>query len=283
MALELIISITVICLSGLTKVNAQELGAVIEFADSEYLSGNYETAVMEYQRALFFCKDSSQPYLQKQIGLCFFSLNDFERAGQFLRDASDNYPDDSIKLECKFGVISCSIQQRRFFTALDELSLIPETKQDYFNRKKFFYSGVCHWGTDRYDAAFDSFNKCVPENDPNKLQRLQALETVFRKPACPNPHLAFILSILPGIGQIYAGDVQSGIFSMLFCSFLLTTGYFSVLALKSNIILLYLIPWIQRYYVGGMIYAREIAEQRISDRNSMIYLEILDILTQREN
>jgi tetratricopeptide (TPR) repeat protein len=279
MNFKLIISIVVICLIRTIQVSGQGLQFVVEFADREYLSGNYESAVREYQRALLFSFDTTQPYLHRQIGLCFFSLSDFEKAGQFLREASQSYATDSLRLECTFGSISSNIQQKRFFTALDELSLIPESKTDYFKRKKLFYTGICHWGTFHYDEAFNSFYKCVPEDQEDKLHRLQALESIFLKPSGPSPRLALFLSIIPGIGQMYAGDFRSGLSSMMLCGFLVTSGYISVITLKSYLLLLYMIPWIKRYYVGGMMNAREIAERHIADRNYKIYLEILDILT----
>jgi tetratricopeptide (TPR) repeat protein len=281
--LKLIVSITAICFVWIIKTTAQEPGVAVAFADRQYQSGNYQSAVREYQRAILFCEGSSKPYLQRQAGLCFFSLNDFDRARQFLLEASNAFPDDSMKMECLFTAISCSIQQGKFFTALKELSLIPETNRDFFNRKKFFYSGICYWSTNRYETAFDSFRQCLPGNNQDKILRLQSIETAFQKPANPNPRLAFLLSLLPGAGQIYAGDVKGGISSLLICSALVATGYVSMVTLKSNIFLLYLIPWIQRYYVGGMIYARDLAEQRETDRKNRICLEILSILSDSEN
>jgi len=274
------IFIILLILCGYCRTTAQELGHVVEFADREFAAGRFETAVHEYQRALIFSGDSLHPYLHSRIGSCFQYLGNYERAADHFRSAALIFPDDSLKLENTFNRISCLILDRRFYGALGELSRIRTDYPDYFNRKRLFYSGICHWGNFRFEDAFSCFYEAIPPDKEASRRDLLALQADFGRPAGPHPRLASWLSMIPGAGQVYAGDLMSGLNSFLLCGFLGAAGYLSVISFKSNLILLYIIPWIQRYYIGGMHHARALAETHQTNRVLGFYDDIMQIMLQ---
>ena len=82
--------------------------------------------------------------------------------------------------------------------------------------------------------------------------------------------------IVPGLGQLYVGDVKNGL-----KSFVLSVGLFS-LGLRSALInnpldaAISTLPWFQRYYQGGFKKAELIAIARIQEKRYKIYNQLLD-------
>ncbi|MFC2121979.1 hypothetical protein ACFLTI_10340, partial [Bacteroidota bacterium] len=207
-----------------SNVKAQNLEDVIAFADLQYESRNYNSALREYERALFFSNDKKHTYLFRQTANCFFSLDDYESAMTYYDYAYINNTNDSIKLECLFQKTLCYILLKNFNLALVELYSMDESVSDYFQRKKHFYLGTCNFGLERYDEAFNSFLSSASEDNETKdrlISHFKNKKRLFR----PNPKTALILSIIvPGSGQIYSGDIKNGINSFLLCGGLFAIG-----------------------------------------------------------
>jgi len=257
---------------------SQDCQTITNFADYKYLDGDFETCVKEYQRSLLFTPDSGKAYLQRQLGKCFSEIRDFNRAHEFFLLAETYFKDDSLKLECKFDGLASLIQNGDYFAAINELISIPDSTNSYFKNRKMFYLGICNWYIGRYADAFPFFMAVIPEQEVQKRQSLLLLQKRITSIGHPYPKLAFILNIIPGIGQIYAGDLKQGLNSFFLSTGLFYTGIISLQVLRSDLAFLFLLPWIQRYYLGGMILARDLAEKKQSDKRNLVFLNILDLL-----
>ena len=88
--------------------------------------------------------------------------------------------------------------------------------------------------------------------------------------------------IMPGLGQIYVGDIKNGL-----NSFILSAGLFA-LGLRSAYInnpldaAISVLPWFQRYYQGGFKKAELIAIAKIQEKRYKIYNQLLDEVEKGE-
>jgi hypothetical protein len=81
--------------------------------------------------------------------------------------------------------------------------------------------------------------------------------------------------IIPGSGQFYAGDVKNGFNSLLLTGGFVTVGF--IIAINYSLLdsFVSVIPWIQRYYIGGIKRSGDIAVDRKLQKQDEIYQEIL--------
>ena len=93
----------------------------------------------------------------------------------------------------------------------------------------------------------------------------------------PNPKVAAFLSmVLPSSGQIYCGELKSGINSFLLTGAALTA--FTLINIRYSFLdaILGIFPYYQRYYTGGVINAQKMAEKK----NKMRKLECIKKLNE---
>lgn len=264
------------------KANSQGVISVISFADYQYESGNVLSALREYQRAMFFEKSENQGYLLSQTANCYYSLENYEMAMTYYDYAFNIYVDDSMKNDCLFQKASCLIMIKNFNLALVELYSFDEIPSKYYLNKKHFYEGLCYFGLDRFEDSFRSFTNCIYD-EPTKKEKLEELLKDKKRLMQPNPKTAFFMSLLvPGMGQIYSGDLKNGINSFLLCGGLLAIGY--NISLKYNYLdaILGILPWYQRYYQGGFRNAEKIAEKKRSANRNKFFQEILKIIADQD-
>lgn len=131
-----------------------------------------------------------------------------------------------------------------------------------------------------FEAAQQYFNNVVG-SDSTKQQSLIKLFEKNQKISKLNPDKAKRMSqFLPGLGQFYAGDIKNGLNSLLLTGGLLTWGI--NIGLNSTFLdaAFTIVPWFQRYYLGGADRAKVIAENAIKRRRHKVYNEILDVIEQ---
>jgi TM2 domain-containing membrane protein YozV len=133
------------------------------------------------------------------------------------------------------------------------------------------------FGLEDFNKAGSYFEKAV--SDSASRQRIRDLFSNARAFQRPNPRLASWLSIiLPGAGQIYSGEVWSGVNSLLLTGFFVGLGFY-IISVSSPIDALFTaLPWFQRYYQGGFQRAADFARNKRSENRSRIFDEVVTII-----
>lgn len=260
--------------------HAQNLQETIDFADKQFYIGNYQLAVKEYQRALFFSKGSQVDYLYRQIAHAFFANNQFEQAAYFYELSYKTATNDSTKYEILFNKAQCYLLSKNYSNALIELMNLPEKNIDpYFKERQRFYFAVTYFGLEDFDKSEECFLGLLPVEDTVSKEKIHELFSKKRNLYRPNPKTAKTLStILPGFGQMYAGDVKNSLNSLLLTGGFVTLGF--VMAKEYTIFdaVLTSLPWFMRYHEGGYKKAYNIAHNKRAMRRNNIYKEVLGIV-----
>lgn len=82
--------------------------------------------------------------------------------------------------------------------------------------------------------------------------------------------------IIPGLGQLYAGDIKNGLNSLILTGGLFSLGIYSAINNGFLDASLSVIPWFQRYYQGGFNKAQIIAKAKIEKKRYQIFNQLLD-------
>ena len=79
--------------------------------------------------------------------------------------------------------------------------------------------------------------------------------------------------IIPGTGQLYSGDIKNGLNSLL-----LLSGIFYLGTIVSSSALVLIVPILCRYYIGGIVHAKQIADRKREEKKNIYYTNLLGIL-----
>jgi len=265
-----------------TQIKAQDFNETIKFADSQFSIGNYQLAVKEYQRALFFGQGDSSDYLYKQIAHAFFKNQKFDQANYFYDLSYKTTKNDSIKKELLLNKAQCYLLSGDYQKSIYELTSLGNDLSIYFKNKQNFYFAVSYFGLEDFEKSKKHFLSLV-ENNPKAKEEIEKLFESKKNLKRPNPKTAKTLSrIIPGSGQLYVGDVKNGINSLALTGGIIVLGVFMYYEYSLFDALMTSFPWFSRYYKGGYNKTYDMAFQKRGIRRNKTYKAVLKVIEGRE-
>lgn len=245
-----------------------------------FTQGNYDAAITEYKRFLFFHPDDARiGEVYHNIGLAYRGQGLWAEAITALRIAIYHATDDESKSEYQLTLAVTLIAIQDYDLA--QLELIKVTLRSpsaLLYRRALFLRAVAYIYQFRWDEARE-----VLENWGTD-ERLDLLFDEAVSVSQKSVRVARILStIFPGAGQVYAGNWRSGINALLLNGAL---GFLSVDAVLDghySDALLWggLVFW--RYYRGNTFRAGQAAEQFNQQRTQAAAEAILQRLQEIVN
>ncbi|MBN1949801.1 MAG: tetratricopeptide repeat protein [Bacteroidales bacterium] len=256
--------------------------SALSFADQQYLRGNYSLALKEYQRVSFH-DNFSDAYLLFKIGDCYLNQGDWTHARYYYDQVIRITHDDSLLVNAEIRNISTRIQEEAYKRALINLYSVHDTVYRQYNDEINLLFGITHFGLTEFDTSRYYFKKIV-ETDSLACAKIDSLFSLKKMLYKPNPNLAYALSlVIPGLGQLYAGDVPDALNSFILSGSLVGLSVFVAYQYTLLDAILSILPWYQRYYMGGLENTNEIAEKKRQERRSSIYRATLDIIRESKN
>lgn len=260
---------------------AQTVGETRAFADSLFSAGRLDEALPVYQRTAYFNRPVVDAEVLSRIADCFISGGDLEKALEFYDHSYFAQTNDSIKKEVLFRKSACYLRSHNYNFALMELLSLEDRLSPGFEKKRNFYLGMTWFGLEDFVKAGSYFEKAA--EDSTSQQKIKAIFADTRHFYRPHPKLASWLSIiLPGTGQIYSGEVWSGINSLMLTGFFVGLGFYIVSVTSPVDALFTALPWFQRYYQGGFQRAADFAKNKRSENRSRIFNEVLSVIANNK-
>ena len=257
----------------------QSLEQTFDFANQLYIQKSYQNAVEAYKRVVYF--DSSSLYsnqIYPKIADCLFSLEKYRESADYYDLAYFSTEDSLLKDTYILKKISCFLILQEYDYAEIELLNLGSDLPDSLEYEKNFNEAILRFAKEEYDLSEQIFKKLT--SDTLAINELFNQNT---KVSRISPKKAKIMSmIMPGLGQIYVGDIKNGL-----NSFILSAGLFA-LGLRSAYInnpldaAISVLPWFQRYYQGGFKKAELIAIAKIQEKRYKIYNQLLDEVEKGE-
>ncbi len=258
---------------------AQNSKQTLQFADSLYKNHNYNSAIKEYQRLMFFDDGRHEGYLQIQMANCRFEMQKYAEAAKHYQFAYYIADNDSLKNELLFKRATCFIKTHNYRFALPELFSVNDSLSVYHYQKQRFYLGMSYFALEQFKNSETAFIQSI---DSACTMQIDAINHVFRSKKIhrPNPAVAFWLSVFfPGTGQLYCGDVKNAVNSFTLLSGISVAGVLVSQQLSFVNALLAIAPLFLRYYRGGIKQAVHIAEyKRLQHRNEILN-QIIQIIS----
>jgi tetratricopeptide (TPR) repeat protein len=257
--------------------SAQTVGETRAFADSLYSAGRLDEALPVYQRTAFFNRAGVDPEVLSRIADCFIAGGELEKALEFYDHSYFAQPNDSLKKEVLFRKAACYLRSHNYHFALMELLSLDDRLSPAFNKKRNLYLGIAWFGLENFTKSGHFFVQAT--DDSISRQQIRSIFADTRQFYKPNPKLASWLSILlPGAGQIYSGEIWSGLNSLLITGFFAGLGIYIAYITSPIDALFTALPWFQRYYQGGFQRAEDFAAHKRSLNRSRVFDEVLSVI-----
>lgn len=256
---------------------SQTIQQIKSFSDEQFTNGNYSLALKEYQRVLFFDTSHSYNDIYSKIATIYYDQKDYEKAIEYFNLSWRAEQNDSLKNEISLKKVLCDFKTDNYFAALNELFDINPGNSAYFKNKINLYFGICYFGLNDYGDSEDYFSKLVDSAGNSELQKIFKDLNKFNKKFRPEK-IELMSMLFPGLGQIYAGDIKSGLNSILLLS--AVTAYGLITAVNYSLLdgFVVLTSWFYRYYTGGALHANNLANEKILKRKAQYYSSILNII-----
>lgn len=261
----LILSTEIFFLSYST-CSAQNLSTTLGIADSLYSHGYFDQSIDLYKRIVYFDQNGSLDSLSfSRIANGYFNLNDFNKASEYFNYAFNVTGDYNSYLD----MVLCQLLAGRYKAAKLSLFNIPRLNASLTTRKLILLS-LTDFNLRKFSSSknyliksADSTERQIQEDifvSANKITRK------YKKSKVKTMSL-----LLPGLGQAYSGDIKEGL-----NSFGLAIAFGALYIKVTNSLglidgMLSVLPWYQKFYVGGFYKSGSIAEKRQSIELNRLY------------
>ncbi len=193
-----------------------------DFAVHSYEQGQYMTAVVEFQKLIFFYPDdprSSEAAFK--IGMAHFHQNRFSAAIEAFDAVIEKYPASGSATEAGFMRSRCHVKLNDTKAALSRLEQIARRATKTGVRDRALYRiGRLHLKNQKLSSARAAFTAVTPENRAHyRIEKILAQLDRPRDLARKNPLLAGLYSIFPGGGYVYTGRYRDALIA-----FVINTG-----------------------------------------------------------
>lgn len=272
------VSVVLGTLAGAAQVSDKDVSAYAKMAQEAFYSENYDLALYAYNQVAFQSYPQIDPTVQLEIGKCYLAKGDFEQASAFFDRSFFSSGKASERQTAILLKSRALIGQNKYPLALSELFSI-DTNALHGELKATFhlFKGLCLFEMEQFEAAESAFLALVQDSS--------VIHAVFASPKNfyrPNSTLALIFSaLLPGSGQLYAKEYREAGNSFLINSVFIFY-YIRIFNLYGPLdAFIAVLPWFQRYYVGGYNKASLLAyEKMLAKRKSSLAVILNDIEKQ---
>jgi tetratricopeptide (TPR) repeat protein len=273
------LSLIIFLLSFGQYAKSQTIEEVFATADSFKSTGNYDQAILEYKRVIYFDDSAKYKYpAYESIASSYVLKGSFDDGIKNYELAISYSKTETQEQHSILNKARTLILMNSHNLAYSELLTLPDTLIDSLESRKNYLFGVCLFEREEYDKSLIRFKQSL-HGDSNAIRLMDQL---FGKTKSINKlsvrRARFLSTILPGLGQFVAGDIKSGLNSLVLNG-LLVTGFVFVWQIYGPVqAMLGTFSWLQRYYFGGIKKAGLIAQTKQEQRKAALFKEIYTLM-----
>lgn len=231
---------------------------LLAFGDHFSKFGNYDAAITEYKRFLFFHPDDTRAAeVHLKIGLAYRSQGLWEEAILAMRNAVLYALSEEEKSKCQLELAVTLIASQNYDLARFELIKVTiRMPSGPLYQRALFLQAIAYIYQFQWEEAREVLQNYTTDEMLDKL--FDKADNLPRK----STGVAKVLSaILPGAGQVYAGNWRGGL------NALVLNGVFGYVAVDSVLDRHYVdaVSWtyfiFQRYYLGNLYRAEKTVDE----------------------
>jgi tetratricopeptide (TPR) repeat protein len=260
----------------------QDLKQTFNFGKEQFSYGNSSSAALAFERVLFFSEDSFQLASLNYLGEIELRNGQPEKAANYFNRAYNLCQNRNEAVGYLLKKCASLLEAGKIDFALIDLMSVENEIPDTLLKTRYFLQGIAQFSRLSFSESQQSFLLAFDANDLYNRNKIDSLFLALDNIKGPKPKKARILSmILPGMGQLYAGDIKNGVNSLLLTGTLLALGINTAINLTLLDALMTVAPWFQRYYMGGYNRAENIAAEKFKEKQNRIFLKILSVYDSR--
>jgi tetratricopeptide (TPR) repeat protein len=226
----------------------------------------YDEAITEYKRFICFATNSNDEMVSDawfQIGIAYRNQAQWENALNAFHKSLSITTNNKLKDERRIDIGVLLIAKQDYSKA--EFELLRVSMFSHYpplRRKATFFLGICYLYTFKWKEAQKAFNQYFDDSQILQREQVDSLLAVTNYPKYKFPKIAKWLStFIPGLGQIYGGDLKDGLNAM---AINIGTGYLltnSLLEHRYEDAFISYLFLFQRYYSGNRYNAERITKE----------------------
>ncbi len=258
------------------SVFSQTLNETYAHSKALYSNGDYEEAISELRRVFFFA-ENKDPQTCKLLGDCYRRVLVPDKSLYYYELAFDLFTSDSAKLEMKFQIISLHLQFDQPNYALTQIYSLPDSLSSKYVQQKNFYEALVYYRLKDFNSSKTALLAALNNEDNNLEESIDSLYEKAAKNDDFNVYLPMMLSIIPGLGQLYLGEYKAALNSFLLTGSFAVIYVYSIGNLSILDAVLMVMPWFHRYYQGGLLQAKTLAIKKKENKDIELYNALIDI------
>ena len=268
--------VTVILLFFAT-VTVSASDPALDLGDHLFASGDYDAAITEYKRFLFFNVDHPQAgEAQFKIGLTYRAQEWWVGAVEAMIVAVQLTTETELQAERRVELAVTLIASGAYDLALVELIKVDmQSRSVQLRQRARFLRGVAYLYQFKWEQARSVFQAYFDEI-PRAAEDAAEIDALFSKginlPQKSKKVARILSTFLPGLGQTYAGDWKNGLNALLLNGALGYVTLDAAIERDYDDALLSFSFLFYRYYSGNRYRAAE-AAQTFNDREKRQHVE----------
>ena len=260
---------------GTVTVSAAD--PVLDLGDHLWALGDYDAAITEYKRFLFFDADHPQAGdVQFKIGLAYRAQEWWAEAAEAMIAAIQRTTETELRAERRVELAVTLIASGAYNIALVELIKVDMQSQSAQLRQRArFLRGVAYLYQFKWEQAQSVFQVYFDEI-PTAAGAAAEIDALFSAainlPQKSEKTARLLSTFLPGLGQTYAGDWKNGLNALLLNGVLGYVTLDAAIERDYDDTLLSFLFLFHRYYSGNRYRAAE-AARTFNDRENRRQVE----------
>ncbi len=251
---------------------------------AERLEGTqqYDAAISEFKRFMFFHPEDPEVFRAYYgIGRCYRHLKEWKKSIEAYQTAMLMSPNEDIHGDISLDLIDALLEGGRFDEGLLEIErVIIASGSPIAVRKASYYKFVALVLRFQWNEAHEAYRSYLALLDDSSDRRNSpAVDSVLRmashSPMLSEDRAVWFSTFLPGLGQLYSGDMKNAInafgLNAALGYFTFQTvavgGYVEGALLFSSVFL--------RYYQGNRYHAERLAQEENRNRNLAFARKVL--------
>lgn len=276
-----VLFLTILCSLLPSFLTAQTPEQTYEFALFQKRQGNYDIAIKSLKRIQFFDELNNFPGVFKLLADSYFEQAKYEDAYYYYDLASMQSVKDSLFPDIVARKVTCKLFNHNYQEALIELLSFDDSVNAYQQKEFDLLFGITYFYLANYNESERYFLKCAETIQPQIADVNKGFVRIKRLEKRYNPAASRVMSIvIPGSGQMWAGDYRNGANSLLLISalFAASVSISGTLSLFDSFFIVG--PWFQRYYMGGYHKAYEITRVKQQNEKNKVLAQMVHLLNQ---
>lgn len=276
------------CISSLFIINSTVLSSgtseLLWYAEQLLQAGEYDSAVTEFKRFAYFNPGHDELYLALWgTGRCYREMGEWNKSIEALQSALFLAPDDSISAAISLEIAETFFRAERWDNGILELDrMIIGSPPKVLERKAHFFKFLVHLRRFNWQDALRAYRSYVAslkdlQEKPLHVKLDSLLVQAQTLPLRSETLATWLSTFVPGLGQIYAGDLRNGV-NALGLNAILGFWVYEAFSQKAFFdgTMLFSSAFL-RYYLGNRYRAAEIARKANAERQSEMAEKIMRI------